>query len=93
MDEKLAAEKLKDAATVERTYPLDGLPRDLAGHVRVLLERVRALEAVNGRLLAACKEVLRRWTFDDRQIHTHSWHDMQDCAEIIRAAIAEKEAP
>jgi hypothetical protein len=39
-------------------------------------------------LLAACQLVLRRWTFDSHQQHTHSWHDMQDCAEIIRAAIA-----
>jgi hypothetical protein len=38
-------------------------------------------------MLATFKEVLQRWTFDDCQCHTHTWHDMQDCAAKIRAVM------
>lgn len=42
-------------------------------------------------LLGACQMVLERWTFNNDQQHTHTWHDMQDCAEVIRAAMAKAE--
>lgn len=42
-------------------------------------------------LLAACKLVLQRWTFSEDQIHTHTWHDMQDCREVLLAAVAKAE--
>jgi hypothetical protein len=38
-------------------------------------------------MLATFKEVLNRWTFDNHQHHTHTWHDMQDCAAKIRAVM------
>lgn len=39
-------------------------------------------------LLEAAKMVLQRWTFNENQWHTHTWHDMADCATVLRAAIA-----
>ena len=57
-------------------------------NAELIVRVVNAHEA----LLAACKMVLRRWTFNNDQHHTHSWHDMADCAEVIRAAIASAES-
>lgn len=31
----------------------------------------------------ALEKVLERWSFDKRQYHTHTWHDMQDCRAVI----------
>lgn len=45
-------------------------------------------EARRNRLLEAAKMVLQRWTFNENQWHTHTWHDMADCATVLRAAIA-----
>jgi len=28
------------------------------------------------------------WSFDNNQIHTHSWHDKQDCLEQIDLYLA-----
>lgn len=39
-------------------------------------------------LLAACEMVIKRWTFDVNQQHTHTWHGLTDCAVVICAAIA-----
>ena len=30
------------------------------------------------------------WTFDSNQCHTHTWHDKQDCLEIIRELLSKK---
>jgi alpha-D-ribose 1-methylphosphonate 5-phosphate C-P lyase len=38
-------------------------------------------------LLAACQLVLSRWTFNDDQRHTHTWHDWADCKVVIEDAI------
>jgi hypothetical protein len=46
-----------------------------------------ALRANLAALVAACEMVQRRWTFDGAQQHTHSWHDMADCMELIVPAV------
>ena len=40
-------------------------------------------------LAEMCEMVLERWTFDENQRHTHTWHDMQDCAFFLNEALAE----
>jgi hypothetical protein len=60
---------------------------DFVGKTIVITDENERLRKANADLLAACNEVLRRWTFDNYQRHTHTWHDMQDCAAKIRAVI------
>lgn len=43
----------------------------------------------NERLRAACRMVLNRWTFNNQQVHTHTWHDWADCKVAIEAAMGE----
>lgn len=45
------------------------------------------LAAERDDLAKACKMVLQRWTFDNNQHHTHNWHAMADCFEVIHAAL------
>ncbi len=52
------------------------------------LRRLALLTNAAPDLLAALNMVLARWTFDNNQQHTHTWHDWADCAEVICAAIA-----
>ena len=49
--------------------------------------------AENERLRAACEMVLKRWTFDNYQQHTHSWHDRSDCFDVIRTALLDHTTP
>ena len=53
------------------------------------------VQAVNSHaaLVAACKMVLQRWTFNNYQSHTHTWHDMADCFQVINAALAKATKP
>ncbi len=41
--------------------------------------------AVEAERAAIEKLIRERWTFGSGQEHTHSWHDFQDCLEVIRA--------
>ena len=54
-----------------------------AGHVNKLLEATRADE----RLLVAGK-LRERWTFNDAQEHTHTWHSREDFIEELLAGTA-----
>ncbi len=44
-------------------------------------------------LRAACEMVLERWSFNNDQRHTHTWHDREDCAKVIRDALAKYAEP
>lgn len=59
-----------------------------------LNKKQRAEDLANLRLIAAAPEllaalqlVLKRWTFNDNQQHTHNWHDWADCTVDVRRAI------
>src|SRR6478609_3492487 len=39
-------------------------------------------------MLEALKKICERWTFDNNQQHTHTWHDWADCIPDARAALA-----
>lgn len=41
----------------------------------------------------ALEAVRERWTFDERQQHTHTWHDWADCKPLIDAALAKHPQP
>ncbi len=44
----------------------------------------RELARQQGIVLALVKQ---KWTFDNRQWHTHTWHDWADCYPGIKAAL------
>lgn len=46
------------------------------------------LEAERKELREALYLVKRRWTFSEDQQPTHTWHDREDCMEVIRKALA-----
>jgi hypothetical protein len=35
----------------------------------------------------ALRMVKARWTFNNHQMHTHTWHDWADCIVVIDAAL------
>jgi hypothetical protein len=41
------------------------------------------------RMEAALVMIRERWTFNNRQQHTHTWHDWADCIVKIEGALAE----
>ena len=81
MDEKLAEASTNSRASL----------RFIIGQLRVELADLRAdrdrLAAEAEALRAACEMVLRRWTLNRNQCHTHTWHDWADCKPLIDAAL------
>ncbi len=48
------------------------------------VQRIESLELEQKAMLLDIAMMLKqRWTFDNNQQHTHSWHDMQDCLTAI----------
>jgi hypothetical protein len=64
---------------------------DLRPHEALIAElsRVKARADAADAMRAALQMVLFRWTFDERQQHAHTWHDMQDCATVIHKALSQ----
>lgn len=60
----------------------------IGGRLDWVFGQIAAKDAEIERLKAACEMVLKRWTFDNDQQHTHNWHDRTDCTEAIRAALS-----
>jgi hypothetical protein len=40
--------------------------------------------------LEFAKELRKWWSFDDRQMHTHSWHSREDFIEKVLPKLLEK---
>ena len=62
---------------------------ELGNGVHISEVVVRGLDRFAAEAVAEEREWLygfvnRCWTFDNGQMHTHSWHDKQDCLEVIR---------
>ena len=62
----------------------ESTPASLAAEAAGKLDR---LAAEVGRLRQALSLVQRRWTFDNNQQPTHTWHDWADCKAVIEAAL------
>lgn len=48
-----------------------------------VLRKLNDKAALADEMRAALEMVLKRWTFDNNQHHTHSWHDRTDCQMVI----------
>jgi hypothetical protein len=99
-DEKLAAEMQGHADLLVLYCSEPALAEDIKRNTRALLERVRALEAVNGRLLDSLKELLPHAQSDIRKLTRQmmgSLYPAINAAKLERAeaviAAAVKEAP
>lgn len=58
-----------------------------------LAEQIVRDHAAMPALLAVLKMVVARWTFDNHQQHTHSWHDWADVMAVVKPALDAAEEP
>ena len=58
-----------------------------AAKLKTFRERAKAAERDLAEANAAIRDALDSWTFDERQWHTHSWHDLENWKEKHSAAI------
>lgn len=67
----------------------DDLPRSMFEATVCEWTRLSARLRAADELAEAAKKVRTRWTFDNNQRHTHTWHDKEDtCTEIEEALAA-----
>ena len=76
-DQRVQIKQIQDhSATRERTYNVLTAALDLTKKRLAMTQ-----QAFND----AITTVDHYWSFDEHQMHTHSWHSKQDCLGLLRA--------